>query len=127
MPSTPDFATAYRKLVTRIFGAPTREDGVAEAALLAAEKRLRKELPDPLRALYLVAGKHPSSKVGAHRLLSPEKLCVQNGALIFSHERQDVVRYGCASMRWARPIRPWFRGAAKASSSTIARGSLRTS
>jgi hypothetical protein len=91
---TDDFDGAYRRLVRAFFGTLAARDVVPDAELDRAEQRLGFGLPPPIRTVYRRAGRHAVSTKGHHVWIAPHALAVQEGALLFLRERQNVASYG---------------------------------
>lgn len=72
-------------------------DGWDPAAVDAAERRLGLALPAALREAYLLFGRRDDLTSNQDRLLPPDELYVQDGALVYREENQ-----GCAF--WGIPL-----------------------
>jgi hypothetical protein len=70
------------------------DDGVSAAVLDAAEVRLGVRLPLALREWYLLCGNRPDIWSRQDRFLTPQKLRLRNGMLVFYQENQGVVEWG---------------------------------
>jgi hypothetical protein len=85
---------AYRAALEHILGRElARRDGVPEARLAKAERRLGRPLPSALRDYLALAGLAPETREH-NRLYLPEELQVEDGFLVFQEENQAVVHWG---------------------------------
>jgi hypothetical protein len=91
--------TAYTDALNLIFGRRLLvRDGISEARLTRAEKRLRFSLPSAVREFYSLAGAAGECREHNH-LYWPEDLTVEDERLVFMSENQGVVD-------WAVSLRP---------------------
>lgn len=72
----------------------SERDGLAEEAIVAAEKRLNTTLPTALREIYLHAGKVPMLMDAFQHFYTPKDLKLESGCLVFMEENQGVILWG---------------------------------
>jgi len=88
----------YRGLYRRTFETLGRnlnpEDATPEAEILAAEKRLGRQIPKALADFYRVAGRADDYNAIHDRLLPPTELALESDKLVFLEENQAVVLWG---------------------------------
>jgi hypothetical protein len=103
-------------LIRRHLGrAPQASDGVPEATLRKAEKRLQIRLPRAMRDYYLLAGAVDHLNRAHHQLFSPDRLRIEDGHLWFMEENQAVVRWGLPLQRLSEGDPPVYQRANAAS------------
>ena len=86
-----EFASKYRRAFESIYGRPPkRSEGVATRAIVAAEKRLGRRLPEALRAFYSTVGGTRLVTAAHNQITSPEELSADAGYIRFCDENQSV-------------------------------------
>ena len=90
----PSFREQYRQAFDRLHHPLTARDGIPEATLLAAEKKLGLRLPAALRDYYLIAGRERVLNHVFNRLWAPGDWELHKRKLIFMEENQRVVGWG---------------------------------
>lgn len=88
--SSEAFWADYRRLVAKLMPPLAPGDGVSEAAIEAAETRLKLKLPSLLREFYALAGKRKDINHSFEQLLSMEKFECEGKMLAFYEENQGV-------------------------------------
>ncbi len=89
------YTSSYAELVRRHLGRePKASDGLPDAEMREAEKRLGLQLPISLRDYYRTAGNLSELNEAHNLLLGPHSLFVEEGFLVFMEENQSVVRWG---------------------------------
>jgi hypothetical protein len=95
MPGATDtFWRRYGQTAAAFFAPVGKTDGLSEAQVSAAERRLGFALPLLLRQFFLRVGKRSDLTRKYHRLLATGELRVSAGALLFFEESQQVVFWG---------------------------------
>ena len=95
--------TAYTDALNLIFGRRLlARDGISEARLARAEKRLRFSLPSAVREFYSLAGAASECREHNH-LYWPEDLNVEDERLVFMNENQGVVDWAVSLGQKADP------------------------
>jgi hypothetical protein len=85
-------------------------DGITEARIAAAERKLGVGLPGALRDYYLVAGKERSLNHAHNHLCAPDEWEIHSRKLIFMEERQAVVVWGVSARSDPTGDPPVFQG-----------------
>ncbi|MDI5971818.1 SMI1/KNR4 family protein [Streptomyces sp. SL13] len=88
-------AWAFVRAVAAFWNVPLVDgDGVGEAELTAAERRLGLPLPAALREAYALLGRRSDLTSNQDTLLPPDELTVFDGVLVFRRENQGVAHWG---------------------------------
>jgi hypothetical protein len=100
-----DYRQNYRDTFERLGRKLNRSDGVSQARLVAAERRLGCKIPKPLGAFYSVAGRARDFTDRHDHFRRPDEWTLEAGKLVFLEENQAVVLYG-VDTRLAAPDPP---------------------
>jgi len=76
------------------FGPRTPDDGVSDALILAAERRLGLELPQAVCEAYRLFGNRPEITAAVGLMVPIEDLAIQDGALIVWFDPEDDTMWG---------------------------------
>jgi hypothetical protein len=90
----------YTARVAELLAPLAPGDGLDEAEVIAAERKLGARLPGVLREFYLLAGRRGDLNRAFCRLLPPGNLLVGPDALYFYEEAEGVVHWGIPFADW---------------------------
>lgn len=86
------------------------EEACSDEEISSAESRLGIKLPVSLKEFYSIAGREKRINKLHNRLLSPEKLFIDAGRVVFLEENQSVVFWGIAANEVMVADAPVFQG-----------------
>ncbi len=104
------FSTQLDQLHDWLFGPPEAADGIPLTEIKAVEKRLRVQLPGPLREFYSRLGNQREAMNAHLQMYHPSKLELARGHLAFCEEQQGEACYAVALGELGRLDPPVVQG-----------------
>jgi hypothetical protein len=92
----PVFASVAKEIVSSLLVPPTDEDGLPDDRIAQGEQRLGFAFPLVLRQFYGLLGRHGAINNAHSHILSPDRLYVENDALVFCEENQRAYYWSIA-------------------------------